>query len=644
DARREMPGWNLPGFDDRTWSGVEVVAPLTPRLEAQRVPPIRVVETAKPVALTNPKPGVWVYDMGVQLFGYARLKVDAPAGTVLTLRYVESLWPDGTRYELNRMACNQADVYVCKGGGEEWTPSFTEHAFRYVQVEGFPGQPELEMLEGRSIANDIAPAQHFECSNELLNRIHAMFVRTALQAAQHKFGSDTARERSCWLGNAPLMYWIYGFDAWTLYEKTMADMDYHQFQRRVGGKMYSIPRSIILEPRVSTYPEGVLASIRIFWDAYLYTGNLQLLEHLYPRMRETMQYMAAMAPEGIYDSWLGDWHDALPKGADSISADGSTTKLRGAARKRYDGPYGGAGGFPANTSPAIPPTARLYECARNMAEAARLLGKPEDGKEYEQLAQRIKSGFIAKFYDPDKSTFGSQTANAAALWLGLIPPGSETKVLESLVADIKVTHKEHFSTGIFGTPLLLQVLLDCGRDDVAYALMTQEDFPSFGLMIAHGATTSWETWGEAILENTPEGNSPPFNASRPQSHLQFLGVDAFFLQGIAGIQRDDRLPGFQGIVLKPHLVRQLEWARADFHSVRGVITSDWKRQGDQFSWKVVVPPNTTATAFVPAKDTGAVLENGKVAAQATGVKFLREEGGAAVFELQSGRYAFQSEL
>lgn len=645
DARREIPGWHLPGFDDRTWSNVEIIPPLTPRLDAQKIPPLRVVETVQPVALTKPKPGVWVFDMGVQLFGYTRLKVDAPAGTILTLRYVESLKPDGTKYELGRMACNQADVYVCKGGGEEWIPNFTCHAFRYVQVEGLPRQPELGLLEGLGIANDIEPVQRFACSNDLLNRIHAMFVRTVLQAAQHKFGSDTARERSCWLGNAPLLHWVYSFNAWTLYEKTMADMEYHKVQMRVGGKTYTVPPSIILEPRGAGYPEGVLAGMRIWWEAYLCTGNLQLLEHLYPRMQETMRYMAAVTPTGVYDSWLGDWHDALPQGQHSISADGESLKLRQAAKKNYRGVLsGGAGGFPANTPPAVPPTARLYQCARNMAVAARLLGRTKDAEEYDQLAHRIKAGFIAKFYDPDQATFGSQTANAAALWQGLVPPDSETKVLKSLVDDIMVKHKGHFSTGIFGTHTLLDVLLSHGRDDVAYTLMTQEDFPSFGLMIAHGATTSWETWGEAILENTPAGHAPPISADRPQSHLQFLSVDAFFVQGIAGIRGDEAKPGFKGVVLRPHLVRQLDWARADFQSVRGLITSDWKRQGDRFIWNIVVPPNTSATVYVPTTQPGSVTESGQRASGATGVKFQRAEKDAAVFEVSSGHYHFEAEL
>ncbi|AKJ63678.1 family 78 glycoside hydrolase catalytic domain [Kiritimatiella glycovorans] len=237
DARREMTGWTRHGFDDTGWHEAEMIDPPVPALKAQTVPPLRVVETADPVALTNPKPGVWVFDMGVQLFGYARLNIDAPAGTTLTLRYVESLGRDGLRHEIGRMAANQVGVYVCKGGGETWTPSYTRHAFRYVQVEGLPEAPDLDMLKGLSIANDLEPTFHFTCSNDLLNRIHEALARTALQAAQHKFQSDSGRERSCWQCITTMMAWAYNFDAWPLYEKNTTDVERRRLTFNVGGEI-----------------------------------------------------------------------------------------------------------------------------------------------------------------------------------------------------------------------------------------------------------------------------------------------------------------------------------------------------------------------------------------------------------------------
>lgn len=640
DARREMPGWDAPAFDEKDWASVEVIPPLTPRVQSQMIPPIRVVETVKPVALSNPKPGVWVCDMGVQLTGNVRLHTDAPPGTAITLKFAETLDHDGLAHQpgsLN-MGAKGVDMYVCRGGKATWEPQFTYHSFRYVQVEGLSDKPPLDMLEGRFVTQDLEPALEFQCSNDLLNRVHTAFVRTGMQNAQHKWTDCPSREKRGWVGYPLHMIMAYNFDAYPFLGKIVEEMGIKTFTMKVNSKPYpGVCRTIIPSADSTSMATGI-HGVLLPWELYLQYGDRRLLEKIYPVMRSTFLWNAAcLTPDGVGDCWIGDWHDALPGYEEKY------IQLRKDAAKRT-GKTGG-GGQSVNSDPGPTITARLYQAAQYMVAAARALNKPEaEIREYEQIANRIKEGFIKVFYKSDELAYGSQTSDAYALCLDLLPPGKENQVLDSLVSDVMVTRKGHFSTGEFGTDRLLEALTIKNRDDVACALMTKEDFPSFGLMLAQGSTTTWETWGEAILSTSKSGKPELVAATRPVSHAQFLAADGWFLKDIAGIRRDESSVGFKSIILRPHLFRQLDWEKADFHSIRGVITSDWKRQGDRFSWKVVVPPNTTAMAFVPTKNAASVLEGSQAAGKSTGVKFLREEDGAAVFELQSGNYNFQSLL
>jgi alpha-L-rhamnosidase len=661
DARREMPGWDRPGFDDQGWSAVEILPPLTPRLESQLIPPIRVVETVKPVAISHPRPAVWVFDMGSNLAGFARLKAKAPAGTMITMKFADTLDRNGLAFqpESLNMGAKGVDAYVCRGGDEPWEPRFTYHSFRYVQVEGLPDKPTLDTLEGRFVTNDLEPALHFECSNGMLNRLHAALVRTGMENTQHKWTDCPSRERSGWMTYPSFLLLMHNFDAQPLLAKLVADMEQKTHDMRVGDRQYAnVTRGVILgRPRGSFIEEQAVSTILLPWELYLQYGDRRLLESHYPFMRDTMQYFAANARGGVLESNIGDWHDALPSldrpsveaaanKADepppSSLASTHATALRVEAAQRAGRKQ--AGGYSIHTQPAVVATACFHEAARAMSAVARLLNQPNEAEQYDRLADRIQAGFIAAFYMPGEASFGSQTSDALALWQGMVPPGSDDRVLKSLVHDVLDTHHGHFTTGQLGTDRLLQVLSQRGRDDVAYTLMTQKEFPSFALMLDSGSTTTWETWGEAILSQTPLGQTTPIAAMRPMNHIEFTGVDAWFLQQVAGIRRDDNQPGFKAAVLKPHLVRQLDWARAEYHTVRGWIGSDWRRQADRFTWKIMVPPNMTATAYVPAGSADSVSEGGRPATQVGGVKRLRSEDGYAVFELQSGCFEFHSSL
>ena len=648
DARREMPGWDCAGFDDRSWSAVEIIPPLAPRLEPQMIPPIRVVETVKPVAISNPRPGVWVYDFGCHLTGFVRLRVAAAAGTEITLKYVETLARDGTAFQPEAfLGAKSVDIYVCRGGQEEsWEPDFTEHSFRHVQMEGFPDKPTLDMLEGRFVTTEMEPAMQFECANSMFNRLHAAFVRTGMENTQGNLCIEPLREKTSWMTYPHVLIMMHNFAAHPFLAKLVDDMDAKTLTFKVGNQIYpDVAPTIITGRRNTWFSEGAVATILLPWELYLQYGDRRLLERHYPFMQSTMRYFAAIAPTGVLYSWIGDWHDALPD-INSVYLRAEVAARPGNLPAEVAAHFGRgqAGGFPINTPPTIVSTAFFDEAALTMAVVSRLLNKPQEAEEYEQLARHIKARFIATFYKSDEASFGSQTANAFALSEGMIPPGSEQEVMESLAHDIVVTHRGHFSTGELGTDRLLHVLSDQGRADLAYTLMTQNDFPSFALMLNYGSTTTWETWGEAILNQTPLGEKTPIEAGRPLSHIQFVAVDAWFLQNVAGIRRDDSQPGFKAVVLKPELFRQIAWARARYHSVRGWIESDYAVRDGRIAMNVTIPPNTTAAVYVPTANPGTVTESGHPVKNADGVSYLRTENDYAVFAVQSGSYRFSAAL
>lgn len=565
------------------------------------------------------------------------------------LKFAETLDADGLAFqpEALNLGTKAVDAYVCKGtAGETWEPRCTYHSFRYVQMEGFPSEPTLDMLEGRFVTSQMEPAMRFECSDDLFNRLHTAFVRTGMENTQHKITDCPSREKTGWLPYPTFLIMMHNFEAQPLLTKLLGDAETKTVSFRVGKQTYTnVCRTILLGRRSSWYPEGAVGTILLPWEIYLHYGDRRLLERHFPFMQDTLRYLAALAPTGVLDSWLGDWHDALPN-LDRPSATDSTNKpgaatlgatwalpLRVAAAQRAGKTQ--SGGFPIHTHPAIVATALLHDAAKTMTAAAKLLNKPQEAEEYEQLAQRIKNGFIAAFYKPDEASFGSQTANALALWQGLLPSNREQRVLQSLARDIRDKHRGHFSTGIFGTDRLLEVLADHGQGDVAYTLMTQKEFPSLALMLANGSTTTWETWGEAILSRTPPDHTTPLAAVRPLSHTQFVNVDTWLLQHVAGIRRDDSQPGFKAAIIWPQLTKQIDWARASYHTVHGWIENQYTVKDGRIEMTVTIPPNTTATIYVPTTRASSV-----VATPLASAKQLRAEQDFTVYAVPSGRYSF----
>jgi len=287
------------------------------------------------------------------------------------------------------------------------------------------------------------------------------------------------------------------------------------------------------------------------------------------------------------------------------------------------------------TSRPLMATAYYFNNCRIVARAARLLGNAEEAKRFGELADKVGAGFHARFFDPKTNTYESQTQGSYVfpLAFGLVPDDRRAAVIANLVDEILVKHHGHTSVGLVGMQWFMQALTRAGRADVAYTVATQTTRPSWGYMVSKGATTSWERWDTDTQDGGMNGESQKILSGN---------LEAWLYQTLAGINYDPERPGFKHIILRPRPVGDLSFVRASHTTLYGPIVSDWKIEGGAFLWTVAVPPNTTATVYVPAKEATRVTEGGEPAGQARGVKLLRTEVGTAVYSVGSGTYSFRS--
>ncbi len=598
DARLEKANWDAIDANDTGWPAAQIVPGPKGRLTAQMMPPIKVMKLLKPVKLTEPKPGVYVFDIGQNLAGWMRLRVFGPAGHEVTLRYGERLNPDGTldQKEIGqhiKTGKPQTDMYILKGRGTElWEPRFIYHGFQYVEVTGLPGEPNLSALEARVVHTAFDEAGTFECSNELFNHIQ----RNTLWSYVSNFvGYPTDcphREKNGWTGDAHLAAetGLYNFDAASAYTKWLNDL---KDEQRPTGELAAIVPTSGWGYQWGNGPAWDSAYVLIPWYLYQYCGDTRILAEHYDRLKLYVDYLTSKAKNHIVAIGLGDWAPAKTTTPEKVTS-----------------------------------TGYYYRDALIVSRAAALLGKTEDAKRYADLAAVIRDAFNREFYDPKTGLYagGTQTAMSCALYHDLVPPAERAKVLGKLVEMIQVKDG-HLDAGILGTKYLIDSLTASGRADVVYGMATKTNYPSWGRWLEEGATTLWEQW---------DGN-----ASR--NHVMFAHIGAWFYQTLAGINPDPEAVGFKHIIIKPQLLGDVKWARAEHESMYGTIRSEWEIKDNRFTLRIAVPVNAGATVYVP-RGKKAAMENPASVYRADHVRFLRVEDMYAVFEVQSGTYEFTSEL
>jgi alpha-L-rhamnosidase len=614
DARMELPGWDLPGCDDSNWNVPQAVDPPGGILDAQMIHPIRVTQTLKTVALTQPSPGTWIFDFGQNFVGWCRLRVSGPRGTTVALRHAETLQPDGNLYLDNIRSAKVTDKYTLKGKGREvYEPRFTYHGFRYVEVTGFPGKPSFSSLEGCVVNDDIATAGTFTSSSRLLDKIYSN-VLWGVRGNYRSIPTDCPQrdERQGWLGDrsAECKGETYLFDTAALYAKWLQDMA--DAQKANGSVPDVCPAYWPIYSDNVTWPSSTVIIPGTLREQY---GDTAIVAQHYESAKRWMDYMAGFITNGIIarDSY-GDWC-VPPEDPKLIHSNDPKRK----------------------TERAILATAYFYADSVLMAGYARLLGRTEDVQHFVELAERLKRAFNQRFLNEETGRYdnGSQTSCVLPLAFGLVPEPQKPRVFNHLLKKIEEESHGHAGTGLIGGQWLMRVLSDNGRPDVAYEIATQKTYPSWGYMVEHGATTIWELWNGDTAD-------PAMNSG---NHVMLVGDLVIWMhEYLAGIKPDPITPGFKHFIMHPEPVGDLKFVRATHQSPYGLIASSWKREGDRFRWEIRVPVNASATLYVPALSVGSVREAGHSIDRARGVRSRGYEKGRAVFEVGSGAYRFESTL
>ena len=597
DARRELPGWNTPGYDDSDWEPVSIADPPGGVLESQKMPPIKKMKTLHPVAVTNPAEGVYVFDMGQNFAGWARLTVEADAGTAIQMRFAEETDKTGmidpASTGVGAIHVVQTDTYISKGTGvETWEPRFTYHGFRYIEVTGYPGTPSTDNILGVAVYTAVEKTGLFTCSDEMLNKIYRTSLWTQ-ESNMHGLPEDCpAREKCGWLGDAHVTteMTIQNYDMTQFWTKYVGDIETNRRSR--NGIVEDMAPGKRQEP--GEHPDWGSAFIQIPWYMYLYYGDTEVAREHYAGMKEFITHVEGLARDYIVYDGYGDWC-----------------------------PPGGA--RPVDTPVALTSSAYFYFDAKIMSELAAVLGKPDDAAYYRGLAERILTAYNDMFYDSGQKTYGSQTGDCFSLYLGLVPVGDEQAVADSIDRDINERRDGHHSTGITGSLHLYWALGKYGHGDTAYKLLQNTTYPSIGYLFSQGATTFWESWGvrKGSLNHPMQG-----------------GFTVWFYQGIGGINPDPEHPGYRHIIFRQPVTGPLTHAEARIRPLYGEIGSSWEKTPDTFAWEITVPVNTTATVYLPAANEHDITESGEPVMGSRDVRITGHEAGATVVQIGSGTYRF----
>ncbi|MEI6073542.1 MAG: family 78 glycoside hydrolase catalytic domain [Verrucomicrobiae bacterium] len=597
DAQLEPAGWERPGFDDSTWAEFAFAAPwnltkdLGPRFLDAQQDRVVALDTFAPRSLQRGADGSYILDFGQNQHGVIRFRVKGEAGRRIVLRYGERLHADGA-LDPRSLGAPEQDEYILRGGGEEtYQPHFATHAFRYVEVKGWPGKLRPEQIEARTVHSDMLAASAFSCSNERLNRLH----RAALWAFRSNLVSVPTdcpgRERKGWTGDAHCHSEAdcLNFRMGNFYDKWLTDIA--DFQGADGAIPWVAPdtgawNGVVDVPFMS-------AMVLVPWDYYEASGDVAFLRRHYPAMR----------------LWI-----------DSLHGDRDGNHLL-----QHDVIWGDWCNHAPNRQPetgAFLATVFYYQCLSRLQKIAAVLNEPGDAARFAQQAQSSAEGLNRVFLRADGGyDVGSQAANALALVSGFVPEQARAGTLRCLVDDIE--HHGAMRCGCFGAKVILDVLGDHGRNDLALRLIGSTREGNWGHWLTLGATTAVEGFYGLIVNS--------------QNHA-FLagGLDAWFYRHLAGIQIME--PGYSKVRIRPWVTAPLSNVKAQVETAKGLVVSEWRRENGRLVMKVNIPANAEAEIHLPTAEASTIEEEGKPLLATS--RAVRVSDGWTVVQVGSGEYEF----
>jgi alpha-L-rhamnosidase len=628
DSRREMPGWDKTGFDDRDWLPVWT----QPRNDVPLVPqfcqPVRKILELRPVSVRETKPGVYVYDFGQEITGWCRLKAKGPAGTFVRLRHAEMVASGGNIDVKNLWGVRQEDDYILRGHGSQiFEPHFTYHGFRYVELSGLPEKLGADALVAVNIRSDLPIASHFECSNTLYNRIQkAAFWTQANLVFDVPAGCAARGERLAWTGDIRpcVQSLLFNFDAASFLTKYTQDL--RDGQSAEGRFTDICPHNLLRgTTKCVGAPGWADAGVTLPWDLYVNTGDQQMLAEHYEAAKRWVDFIHSNNPDLIWEKNRGnDWGDWL-------SAGPATPKELGA-------------------------TAMFAHSTDLVARMARVLGCHPDAEYYSSLFQHIRQAFVNKYVGTNGIFFGAgdvQGSYALALDFDLMDEPLKSRAVARLMQLVK-ENKDHPTTGFWSSVELLLALSKNGCNDEAARMLDQPERPSWGYMASQN-TTMWEAfnantrnlslnhWTHSAVNEwlwryvaglSPDARSP---------HYETIPLTPGVISHPPIPNPDDEWPGYETFTIAPCPTAEVTWCRASYDSIRGLIVSNWRCDGHKFNLEVTIPANAEATVTVPTIDMKTVTESGRPAAQSRGVTQLCAGPDSVTYRVGSGTYHFMSD-
>ncbi len=567
DARLEQAGWDTPGFDDSKWQAAQISPNPEGALQAAIAEPVREIESLVPVSVVERAPGVWIFDMGRNFAGVVRLKVHGKAGQLLTLRYGEMLHPDGSLMVENLRCARATDSYTMKDGQQQWTPEFTYHGFRYVELTGLDYVPERDTLTGIVLTSPTPATTTFECGNAMVNTLWRN-ITTTQQANFFEIPTDCPQrdERLGWTGDIQIYARSATFnaDVASFLSKWLVDLNDSQRSYGAYPSFSPYPHAIPLEYSPGWMDAGVIVP----WTQWKVYGDTRAVERNYPGMKRFMDFMAQLA-DGYLMPGMASFGDWLAVG------NTATSDLIASAYYAYD--------------------------AALMAEMAGAIGQKEDSVRFASLAGGIKAAFAGKYIDANGRIPGNdnQTAYALALCFDLFPGQLAQKGADRL-AEMIQENGGRFATGFLGTKHVMLALSRYDHSETAYGLLLQTGYPGWGYSIQNGATSIWERWDSYTQEYGFGGRDGNNNAKMNSfSHYAFGSVAEWIFRYALGIDAQDA--GYSQIVLRPHPDARVGWMRGSYRSIRGTIRSEWEVSRNHTTYRISVPPNTKATLCLPGE-------------------------------------------